>query len=305
MNSPVSLYNLKINKGDPRQSQSFLDLSWFIKETANKFMSDDEWRSLDRRCQKHLRNYGYDLQSGCWFCLLSLRLRGWKGLAKALDILVFYWRDRSVKHCWPSITATDQRRYLLEWLDAHVVTGIYLLDDSAELFDGVGKTAENIAYLYQEAVKAEARCINSLKNLHYFLQVRSRVPVRQVLKPAPDETVAESVSLDDSANLKDVKPAGLSRTEKRRLVKIGTVGLLCGIVVTVLVMSAVRYIQKPSLSQQILGTLNTMPEYEAISGAAWKSTKKEKLDSQRDEILQQSALLLQWISERPGDELLR
>lgn len=305
MNPAISLQELKVNKQDPRQSPVFLEISWSMQNADIRRMSENEWRTLDSQCREYWRKHGYDLQSGCWFCLMSLKLDGWRGLAQALNILMRKWRCKASEYCWPPVNDTDRRRYLLEWLNTHVVTGIYQLDWDDDFSAVADSIAENIALLHDEAVQADARCRDSLKNMHYFLQVRSKASASLVLSLAPlkiDKDIRpESSPLRIKAN-SSVQGTSLKR---KHLFQAGCVGIIGGMVATILFMSGIRYMEKPEITQQLVGILQDFPGDDALTALAWQGVNKEELESHRDEILHKSASLLTWVADRSNDELLR
>lgn len=305
MTRAVSLQELKINKKDPRQSPLFLDLSWSMQNENISRLSEGEWKMLDTQCRAYWRKHGYDLQSGCWFCLVSLKLHGWNGLAPALNILLEFWRPRASEYCWPPVTDLERRRYLLEWFNTHVVTSVYRIDYTCDFSVVSDNVAENIALLCEEAMKVDARCKQSLKNLHFFLQVRSRAAASLALKPTPAEAGKnrhpESCALQNKVNL-SVRSV---RIKRKHLFQACGAGILGGVAAAILFMSGTGYMEKPTLNRQLFGAVVDFPGDDALTDTAWRGMKKEELESHRDEILRQSAPLLQWIAGRPDDELLR
>lgn len=303
MTRALRVQDLNVNKRDPRQSQLFLDLSWFMNNAEARTVKD-EWNTLDTQCRTHWREYGYDLQSGCWFCLISLKLRGWDGLAQALNLLMCFWRQSS-EICWPPVTEPDQRRYLLEWFNTNVVTCIYTLNYSAEFLMVAGKIIENIALLHDEAVKANARCKNSLKNLHYFLQVRNRASASLILNAMPAETGETSQPASSLTRNNARLSVNGDRIKRKHLFGAGGAGLLGGMVTAILLMSGIKYTEKPALTESLIGVLRAFPEDEALTATAWQRMNKEDLEGHRDEILRQASPLLHWVADQPGDELRR
>jgi hypothetical protein len=306
MTRAVSLQELKINKKDPRQSPLFLDLSWSMQDENISRLSEDELKMLDTQCRLYWRKHGYDLQSGCWFCLVSLKLHGWNGLAPALNILLQFWRPRASEYCWPPVTDLERRRYLLEWFNKHVVTSIYRIDYTCDFSMVSDNVAENIALLCEEAMKVDARCKQSLKNLHLFLQVRSRAAAASLaLKPMPAETSKDRhPEFFASPNKVNLSVRNV-RIKRKHLFQACGAGILMGMAATILLVSGIGYMEKPALTRQLFGVVKDFPGDDALTATAWQGMKKGELESHRDEILRQSAPLLQWIAGRPDDELLR
>ncbi|WP_277972983.1 VasL domain-containing protein [Pantoea agglomerans] len=305
MTSDISLQGLKINKRDPRQSPLFLDLSWSMQNANISRLSEDEWKTLDTQCRTYWHKYGYDLQSGCWFCLISLQLHGWNGLAPALNILLEVWHIRSSEYCWPPITDSERRRFLLEWFNTYVVTSIYRLDYASDFSAVSDDITENIAQLYKEAMKADARCKQSLKNLHFFLQVRSRAFASLALKTTIAETSKDRQQEPFAAQNKVDLSVWSGRIKRKQLFLTGVLGIMGGVVAAILILSGMRYMEKPALTQQLFGVLKNFPNDDEQVATAWQGMKKKELESHRDEILSQSAPLLNWIASRPSDDLLQ
>ncbi|ELP23671.1 hypothetical protein F385_3396 [Pantoea agglomerans 299R] len=305
MNSGTGFQALKVNKKDPRQSPEFLEINWSMQNADIRRMSESEWKTLDSQCRAYWRKYGYDLQSGCWFCLMSLKLDGWRGLAQGLNILVRVWRGKASEYCWPPVVDSDRRRYLLEWLNTHVVTSIYQLDCDDNFTAVASSIAESIALLYDEAVKTDARCRNSLKNMHYFLQVRSKASSSLILSLAHlkiDKDIRPELS---PINIKANSSVQGSSIKIKHLIQAGCAGIIGGMLATMLLMSGIRYMEKPGVTEKLAGVLQDFPGDDALTALAWQGIDKEELESHRDEILHKSASLLTWIADRPNDELLR
>ena len=100
MKNRVNLRALKINGHDPRLSKSFLLLSSELSPLSGTIPARLDWNALEEKCFQLFHEYGYDLQSGMWFCLINLRLKSWKGLALALDLLSTAFAHNS-QRCWP------------------------------------------------------------------------------------------------------------------------------------------------------------------------------------------------------------
>ncbi|MCX2944651.1 type VI secretion system ImpA family N-terminal domain-containing protein, partial [Rahnella perminowiae] len=191
MKNRVNLRALKINGHDPRLSKSFLLLSSELSHLSGNLPAKLDWHLLEERCFQLFHEYGYDLQSGMWFCLISLRLKSWKGLALALELLSTAFTHNS-QRCWPPVTAVQQRQQLIDWFNANVATHIYTLEYGPENSGEMRQVERSIGVLCSQSKNLQSRSHDSLNNLHYFLQVRCRsVPYPVPPKVAKILPVAE------------------------------------------------------------------------------------------------------------------
>ena len=187
MNELFNKKTLRINGNDPRRSRAFLALSEVMNTPDRLPSGEKDWQALEKTYQQHLRHYGFDLQSGCWFCLINLQQHGWQGLAQALSLLVWAWSEPDGRSCWPA--GDEMRVLLLEWFNSHVVTRIYTLE--SEVAGGELKLiAQDIAQLQAQAEKANARCRHALRNIHYFLQIRGQRPAAEAAPAVQPEQPA-------------------------------------------------------------------------------------------------------------------
>lgn len=318
MKTTVNLNALKINGHDPRLSQSFLLLSSELSQLNGALPGKLDWPSLEEQCFQLFREYGYDLQSGVWFCLINLRLKSWKGLALALDLLSTALTKNS-QRCWPPVTAVPQRQYIVDWFSANVATHIYTLAYGPENAADLQRVEQSIHVLCEQSKNLQARSKDSLNNLHYFLQVRCRSvpyphkPQLEKRTPTPVADVANSSNIKKEAEPTKVaapQPAQVPALRLEPVVKPRPVlwalgGMAAGMTLTVVVVSLWFYAEAPALSERVIAPLASLQEVENHLDTAWLRAPKVDIQSQQEAILQQAAPVLTWIGAQSPDALLR
>jgi type VI secretion system protein VasL len=115
---------LKINGHDPRCHQSFLLLSSDMSHWKKHINDNNWWMEREIQCLGVFRQYGYDLQSGGWYCLIACQRSGWQGLAGATLMLANGFAKQH-KPCWPPLVAQDLRRQILDWYCTQLLPVIY------------------------------------------------------------------------------------------------------------------------------------------------------------------------------------
>ncbi|MFP2505025.1 VasL domain-containing protein [Buttiauxella gaviniae] len=213
-----TLSEVRFNPVVPKHSKVFLLLSSEMSKLNATPNAALNWMELDKFCQRIFQQHGYDLHSGAWFCLVQLRLNGWAGAAKSLELLAsalsFGERHGS------EVADLGLRRYALEWFTAHVITPMYTQAQSMDDAKSLTRTGAALDIITRQAQKLQIRGADMLNNLGYFLQVRARTsqnvvldvdPAQQIqlvcktppvtapveavaLVPVPEETVALEVS---------------------------------------------------------------------------------------------------------------
>lgn len=172
MKNRVNLQALKINGHDPRYSQPFQSLSVALGQLNKKTLSHADWETLEQLCYQQFHSYGYDLQTGAWFCLINSKLYGWRGLLQALELLNSAWGSSGTR-CWPPNSAAPLRQSILGWLTQHVVTLMYTLPMTAQEQTTIQRVENEVRLLCGYASSLEASCEESLETVRYFLQVRT------------------------------------------------------------------------------------------------------------------------------------
>jgi type VI secretion system protein VasL len=194
MNSHTYVLNpqkLKINSHDPRCHQLFLLLSSDMNNWKAHINDHGWWQEREKQCFGLFHQYGYDLQCGVWYCLISCQRNGWQGLASA-SLMLANGFAKQQKPCWPPLAAQDIRRQILDWYCIHLLPLIYSLPLTA---------AGTEHYLRQllaatELLQTHARTLNStqsnvLQQLSVWLDSNINV-VRQLMPPPETVRVVAS-----------------------------------------------------------------------------------------------------------------
>lgn len=304
MKQGANLSAVKISGHDPRESKAFLLLSSELSALHSGKRVTLQWSALEAQCHQVFRQYGYDLMTGSWFCLISAQLYGWAGLAQALDLFsvaVGPGTDR----CWPPARAVEKRRAILEWFCQHVATLVYTLPQQPEHVVLISRVESGIGALCSLAQDCQSRSQDGLNNLRYFLQVRSRAMghINIAVPTGGGELVTESIkTLMDSAK---AAPEPVVKTPAPGAVKtpfpwwaaIG--GLLAGTVLTFSAVGVYFWLAQPSLAQQVSAPLERLHRPNVVpnaSDAQWSAQRKAVTDPMVVE--------LDWLAARPPHFLL-
>lgn len=117
---------LKINCHDPRCHQNFLQFSNDIHRWQAHTNDRNWWLEREKQCLALFQQYGYELQSGVWYCLIACQRSGWKGAASA-SLLLANGFARQQPPCWPPLVAPDLRRQMLDNYCRQLLPLIYTL----------------------------------------------------------------------------------------------------------------------------------------------------------------------------------
>lgn len=182
-----ALSEVKFNPGVPKHSRAFLLLSSEIGKLQRTPNAPLNWIELDKLCQRIFLRHGYDLHTGAWFCLIQMRLAGWAGAAKSLELLAsalsFGERHGS------EVADLGLRRYALEWFTGHVITPMYTQAQSTDDARSLSRAESALEIIGRQAQKLQVRGADMLNNLCYFLQVRSRTSQNIVLDVDPAQQI--------------------------------------------------------------------------------------------------------------------
>jgi type VI secretion system protein VasL len=313
MKNRVNLRALKINGHDPRLSKSFLLLSSELSPLSGTIPARLDWNALEEKCFQLFHEYGYDLQSGMWFCLINLRLKSWKGLALALDLLSTAFTHNS-QRCWPPLAAVQQRQQLMDWFNANVATHIYTLEYGPENSGEMRLVEKSIGVLCGQSKNLHSRSHDSLKNLHYFLQVRCRsVPYPSQIKPVKalqpvPEPAPETISEKKAAvieMLPDAEPAEIRLEPAPRPLLWALGGMAAGIAICAIAASIWFSAQSLSLGEKLSAPLLALQHSERQMDEVWRKAQEPELRAQKTAVLTHAVPLLDWLSEQPSDVLLR
>ncbi|UHM93295.1 VasL domain-containing protein [Rahnella victoriana] len=317
MKNRVNLRALKINGHDPRLSKAFLLLSSELSPLNGTLPARLDWHALEERCFQLFHEYGYDLQSGMWFCLINLRLKSWKGLALALDLLSTAFTHNS-QRCWPPVAAVSQRQQLIDWFSANVATHIYTLEYGPENSTEMCQVERSIGVLCSQSKNLQSRSHDSLNNLHYFLQVRCRsvpypaqVSVTKTAPVAAENTppaVSEKKAPAPVAEIvQDAEPAEIRLAVETRLRPLWWAlgGMAAGIALCAVVAALWCYSQTLSFSETLSAPLLALQHSEHQLNDAWNHAPDADLQAQKEAVLARAAPVLEWLSAQPPQALLR
>ncbi|MCE0826813.1 type VI secretion system ImpA family N-terminal domain-containing protein [Buttiauxella sp. A2-C2_NF] len=313
MKSMVNLRALKINSHDPRLSKAFLLLSSELSHLNGALSGATDWKMLEDKCFQLFRDYGYDLQNGVWFCLINMQLKSWAGLAEGLDLLTTAFTHNNVR-CWPPVAAVQARQSLIDWFCANVATHIYTLKYGPENNGEMRSVERSIGVLYEYSKNLQSRSHDSLKNLHYFLQVRCRsvpYPVQKVVAKTPS-TVSAVKPLIVKPPIEKPEPLpepilmpemALAVPAQRPLLwALG--GMAAGLGLSLAVAAGWYTLQTPSLSEKLVASVAQLEQGGIQAASVWHDVPPEKIQQQKQAILQQAGATLNWLSTQPADALV-
>lgn len=319
MKAMVNLKALKINGHDPRLSKVFLLLSSELSPLNGTLPTTSNWYMLEGKCFQLFRDYGYDLQNGVWFCLISMRLNGSVGLAQSLELLSTSFTHNNMR-CWPPVAAAQQRQQMIDWFCANVATQIYTLEYGPQN-NGEMRQVERCIGLLCEYTKGQtSRSRDSLKNLHYFLQVYCRsvpYPVQKVVTRVPPQSVTKPVAVKDKTAVVKAKPQPeVARLPEMTLSLTQSVpasrpwlwalsGLVVGTVLSVAAAVSGYFLQQPALSEMLTAPVAQLQHSEKAMERAWSDASAQSIHQQKQATLQQAAPILNWLSDQPTDALFR
>ena len=316
MESRVNLKALKINGQDPRLSKTFLLLSSELSHLNGALPGKIDWGLLEKKCYLLFREYGFDLQSGVWFCLINLRLNSWKGLALALDLLSTAFINNGLR-CWPPVSAVQQRQHLIDWFCANVATHIYTLEYGPENNSDMWQVERNIAVLCEQAKNLQSRSHESLNNLRYFMQVRCRsVPypknrIEKVAEIEPFSTVEQkNTPMKVKADLVGASECQwpeiklLPAPESRPILWLLS-GLGVGVILSLIAFGIFFYSQQPDVSEKLTAPLAQLQHTDNQLNTVWKATSAKEINGQKKTILAHAMPVIQWLSQQSADSSLR
>lgn len=312
MKDRVNLNSLKINGHDPRMSKSFLLLSSELSPLNGSLPANVDWKLLEDKCYRLFYEYGYDLQSGVWFCLINLRLKSWKGLAMALDLLSTAFTHNG-QRCWPPASAVQKRQYLIDWFCANVATHIYTLAHGPEDSGDMRQVEKGIAVLCEQAKGLQSRSHDSLINLLYFLQVRCRsapypqaraAKVTAARTPAAESKLPRQAAKPETQNTSEPE-VSLRSEPKPRPYLWALSGLSAGVALCVTAFGLWFYVHSASLSEKLTAPLARLQQSEKELDAAWHNAAKQKIAANKASILQRAAPVLEGLGQQLTDSPLR
>lgn len=245
MKARVNLTALKINGHDPRFSKAFQYLSESLSHKNVQKISD--WDALELLCYQQFHDYGYDLQTGVWFCLINSHLKGWGGLLQSLELLTGAWENHSAR-CWPPLGAVALRQNILEWFSQHVATLMYTMPITSSDITVVQRIECVLRLLSEQAKVLQARCDSTLENVRYFLQVRTHSVVAPSVRNSvavrqrrAEESVENHAVIAESVPFTALTPTPALANPRRPYLRAALLGGIVGVMVTSLTLWLVEW----------------------------------------------------------------
>lgn len=160
---------IKISSLDPRHHTEFLLLSNSVNTWKTHVHDRSWWLTQENHCLEIFKRYGYDLQSGVWYCLISCQRHGWAGIASA-TLLLAEGFSKKQRQCWPPIAASNLRQQIIEWYCSQAATCIYGLPLTSAELDTLLQLESAVSLLLEQAVSLQSRNQGSLHNLLDYLR---------------------------------------------------------------------------------------------------------------------------------------
>ncbi|EGW2853015.1 hypothetical protein CU788_19770 [Salmonella enterica] len=297
MKQIFDLADIRINATNPIGSRRFMAIGLAMNYPLTKCPPSLDWKYLEKECYQHFLDYGYDLQSGIWFCLIRLHSRGVHGLIPALDKLVNTWVSES-KICWPPAHEIKMRSTLLEWLKNNVITCLYTYNFKDNTIYEVENICNYFEILYIETKKFRIHDALSYKNICHYIQAQSRSACIAPLKQTIDKSVIPVKKLALS-----IQESGSPRTRASAWL-YATGGMFAGVVFSVALISLKNFITQTTTTQKLVFELAHIRKNELIINELLDKLTVQELQREHGKILKEAEQSLQWISSQPGYKLL-
>ncbi|SUY92697.1 Uncharacterized protein conserved in bacteria [Buttiauxella agrestis] len=242
INYAVKPGELKINCHDPRYRNEFLLLSNNVHSWKNHVHDRSWWLTQEKQCLELFQRFGYDLQSGVWFCLISCQRHGWAGIANSTLLLADAF-NKQQRQCWPPIAAIDLRQQIIEWYCTHAAPCIYGLPLQYAETTILQQLEGAVSMLLTAQVMIpQSRSQVSLRSLLDYLQASRQSLQKRVL--VPKATVINAPPITEALQSVSVEPP----LPGKRPLKALLLGGITGIAFTLTVVSAVHWLEKPSVA---------------------------------------------------------
>lgn len=241
INSNVAREDVKINCHDPRYYQEFLLLSKSVNSWKAHINDRSWWLSQEKLSLEIFQRYGYDLQSGVWYCLISCQRHGWTGIANSTSLLAEAF-SRKQRQCWPPLAATDLRQKILEWYSTHVATSVYGLQLNSAGVNIITLLEGAISILCEHARSIKSPCYVSLQNLANYLissrqSLQKNTQAIRLLNSARISSNVEPIPLPSSTM--NLQPASLNW-------KTWLTGGVAGVIFALCTVGAIYWLTLPS-----------------------------------------------------------
>jgi len=243
INAFVTPGDVKISCHDPRHHMEFLLLSNSLNGWKGHVHDRSWWLVQENQCLDIFKCHGYDLQSGVWFCLISIQRHGWTGVANATLMLAEAF-SRKQHQCWPPIAANDLRQQIIEWYATHVATSIYGLSRGSAETGMLTQLEYAVSMMLGQAQSLQSRSQTTLRNLldylrscHQSLQKRTLTEKPSLVADAPPNISSDRPSLSGQA----LSPPSLPRPWKAWLT-----GGVVGVALAIGTVNITQWVELPS-----------------------------------------------------------
>lgn len=174
---------LKINCHDPRSHQHFLQFSNDMHRWQTHASDSSWWLEREKACLGLFQHYGYDLQTGLWYCLIACHRSGWKGIAST-TLLLANGFDRQQTPCWPPLAAVELRRQLLDGYCRQLIPLIYVLPMTAVSASALEQLQRAAGLLEKQAVVLQSPQHSAFRQLSAWLEAHISTLELQAVAPA-------------------------------------------------------------------------------------------------------------------------
>lgn len=174
---------LKINCHDPRGHQAFLQFSNDMHHWQTYANNSGWWLEREKQCLGLFQQYGYDLQSGVWYCLIACQRNGWKGIANA-SLLLANGFAKQQPPCWPPIAAMDLRRQILEGYCIHLQPLIFALPMPVDNTLILQQLFNAMTLLQGHAAALQSTKLAAFQQMSAWLSTHIKAIEQQALSPA-------------------------------------------------------------------------------------------------------------------------
>ena len=305
MKANVNLKALKINGHDPRLNKAFLLLSSELSDSNGALSIAKDWKMLESKCFQLYQEQGYDLQSGVWFCLISMRLNGWAGLAQSLELFttaLVYHNQR----CWPLASAQPHRQQLIDWLCINVGNRIYTLEYYPQNNADMRKVERGIGFVRDYAKSLSSRSHDALNNLHYFLQIRCRSLYYVQPLTEPSARNERPAVVKDNLQPETLPDIGLPQwTYAPRPWLWALSGLVTGMIICTAAFIGWHFKQQPMLSETLTAPIAQFQHSDQLLENVWRNASEQDIQQHRESILKRASSVLSWLNEQPNNVFIR
>ncbi|MBW4201912.1 hypothetical protein JW319_11075 [Enterobacter cloacae subsp. cloacae] len=175
--------SLKINCHDPRSHQHFLQFSNDMHRWQTHATDSSWWLEREKACLGLFQHYGYDLQTGLWYCLIACHRSGWKGIASA-SLLLANGFGRKQTPCWPPLAAVELRRQLLDGYCRQLLPLIYVLPMTVVSTSALEQLQSAAGLLEKQAVALQSPQHSIFRQLSAWLEAHISTLKLQAIAPA-------------------------------------------------------------------------------------------------------------------------